>query len=241
MIDGFDVLWSNGTVAGIYSHGSLVNFSVVVVVNSVLALNMYRWDARMIAVFMISVLAWPLFVVFYGHCFSFMKMSLFYDYYGIGVKIISSMSFWMYWPLCLAICLTVELLIIAYRKMFSPNPEDILREFECGVAEVPGHPLNKSDNKKRKKSRLRPFSVSDLGNTESRQSEYSIIMDRLAEMREGIALENGTNFAEDAVTTTGSTNDEYKKMQNPLFLTSQTPQWRFHSSIKCFVLAEESL
>ena len=97
----------------------------------------------------------------------FMKMSLFYDYYGIGVKVISSMSFWMYWPLCLAICLTVELLIIAYRKMFSPNPEDILREFECGVAEVPGHPLNKSDNKKRKKSRLRPFSVSDLGNTES--------------------------------------------------------------------------
>lgn len=102
--------------------GVYVANPTIVVVNTYILLNTYRWDWLMLLITAISTLL----VFFWTGVYS--TSTLGFTFYEAGAQVFGQLTFWTNTLLTVIVCLLPRFAIKAYQKIYSPYDVDVVRE-----------------------------------------------------------------------------------------------------------------
>lgn len=102
--------------------GVYVANGAIVVVNTYILLNTYRWDWLIVLITAISILL----IWFWTGVYTATETS--FDFYQAAPQVYQQLSFWCLTLLTIVICLLPRFSAKAYQKMFRPRDIDIIRE-----------------------------------------------------------------------------------------------------------------
>lgn len=110
------------TVGDFREFGVYVANAAVIVVNTYVLMNTYRWDWFMVLITSISILL----IFFWTGVYS--SFTAGFTFYGAAKNCYGQLSFWCLTLLTCIICLTPRFAIKSFQKIFMPRDVDIIRE-----------------------------------------------------------------------------------------------------------------
>lgn len=192
---------------GLWLQGAAVNWALVVVVNLKLCAITATWRRNNIYALLLSVLAWPAFVLVYSMMFGL--IGRFSEFADVGPQLFSRPAFWFLAPLCGVAAMSIDVAVEHIRRMRFPGVTDLVQEWDRGFGtQLSGadlvdilKSLRPRDRRTRQYEKRRAIELAERRGsvaTKARlvaEREFEHVLKQLLRLREQVAARAGEQIA----------------------------------------------